>query len=191
MAKQYYILILALLLTSCARSPTQSQSRIALSDIKAIPPGEAIVLGRVNFIREGEPVDWDSSAKGWTFQVHILPDTHPLPIPYALTGDGSFYWHLRPGGYTITEFRWYKPSRELTGYLYTVTSKARGRRIFAHFIVPEATSLLYIGTLTIRFEEGRYAMRVEDEYDRTLEKVTSLGISGEVTKHLMQLGKGR
>jgi hypothetical protein len=72
-----------------------------------------------------------------------------------------------------------------------VTAKARGRRIFAHFIVPEATSPLYIGTLTIRFEEGRYAMRVEDEYDRTLEKVTSLGISGEVTKHLMELGKGR
>ncbi len=187
MAKQYYILILALLLTSCTKA--RPPSPIALGDIEAVPPGEAIVLGRVKFVREGEPVDWDSSAKGWTFQVHILPDTDPRcfycpgPIPYELTGDGSFYWHLRPGGYTITEFRWYKPSR--------VTAKARGRRIFAHFIVPEATSPLYIGTLTIRFEEGRYAMRVEDEYDRTPEKVTSLGISGEVTKHLMQLGKGR
>jgi len=181
MAKQYYILILALLLTSCTRS--LAPSPIGLSDINAIPPGEAIVLGRVKFVREGEPVDWDSSAKGWTFQVHILPDTDPRPIPYALTGDGSFYWHLGPGGYTISEFRWYAP-----GFW---TSEARGRRIFADFIVPETTSLVYIGTLTIRFEEGCYAMRIEDEHDRALEEVTSLGISGEVTKHLMQLGKGR
>ncbi len=181
MAKQYYILILALLLTSCTKA--RPPSPIALGDIEAVPPGEAIVLGRVKFVREGEPVDWDSSAKGWTFQVHILPDTHPLPIPYALTGDGSFYWHLRPGGYTITEFRWYAP-------VFT-TSETRGRRIFADFIVPETTSLVYIGTLIIRFEEGCYAMRIEDEYDRALEEVTSLGISGEVTKHLMQLGKGR
>lgn len=138
MAKQYYILILALLLTSCGRS--LAPFPIALSDIKAIPAGEAIVLGRVNFVREGEPVDWDSSAKGWTFQVHILPDTDPRPIPYALTGDGSFHWHLRPGGYTITEFLWNKPS--------FLTSETRNRRIFAHFMVPEAPSRVYIGTLT-------------------------------------------
>jgi hypothetical protein len=181
MVKQYHILILALLLTSCARAP--SQVGIASSDIEAIRPGQAIILGRVKFVREGEPVDWDSSAKGWTFQVHILSDTDPHPIPYALTGDGSFYWHLHPGGYTITEFRWYWPS--------LATAQSRNRRIFAHFIVPETTSLVYIGTLTIRFEEGRYTMRIDDEYDRALEKVTSLGISGEVTKHLMQLGKGR
>lgn len=34
-------------------------------------------------------------------------------------------------------------------------------------------------------------MRVEDEYDQMLEKIPSLGISGKVTKYLMQLEKGR
>jgi len=56
MAKQYHILILALLLTSCASPP----SPIALSDTKALHQGEVLVFGRVRVIQYGESIDWDS-----------------------------------------------------------------------------------------------------------------------------------
>ncbi len=180
MAKRYHILILALLLTSCGPS-----GRVGyLYDIKTPPGREAIVFGRVKVVEKGEPLDWGFKwSRWWYFHIHILADAGPEPIPYSysLNGDGSFYWTLPAGGYTITDFWWL--SRP-TGVMRIVR-----RVIFARFIVPEAPAPIYIGTLAIREEEGRYTIHVEDEYkqafQRLKEKVPE--VTEPVTKRLMQL----
>ena len=63
------------------------------------------------------------------------------------------------------------------------------RSILARFVVPEASAPIYIGTLTIREEAGRYTMRVEDHYDQALQRLKGRfpEISGPVTKRLMEL----
>ncbi len=105
MTKQHYILILALLLTSCA-SP-RPPSPIALSDTKALHQGEAVVFGRVRVFLHGESIDWDSFIHlDSAFRIHLLPDAGAKPISYQLTGDGSFAWHLPPGRYSLTGFHW-------------------------------------------------------------------------------------
>ncbi|MHC4278010.1 MAG: hypothetical protein ACYSTI_11920, partial [Planctomycetota bacterium] len=67
------------------------------------------------------------------------------------------------------------------------------RVIFARFIIPEAPAPIYIGTLTIREEEGRYTINVEDEYEqafqRLIERVPE--VTGPATKRLMQLKERR
>lgn len=114
------------------------------------------------------------------FGVYILPEATSLPFEYWLGGDGSFYWLLRPGEYTITSFHW-----------VGLVSHKRGR-IFAQFVIPEGQTIVYIGTLTISFDEERYS-RVEDEYPQALQALRSK--FGEVTqepdKSLMHLEKAR
>jgi len=174
MAKQYHILILALLLTSCA-----TPSPIALSDTKALPQREAIVFGRVKVIGSGVPTDW---GERWRFGIHILPNADSKPIRHFLTGDGSFYWHLPPGGYTITGFIWRLPS-------FPSVPTWVHRAIFAKFTIPEETSVVYVGTLTIICPEGRNIMRIEDEYDQALQGLKSKfpDIEGETAKRPMHL----
>ena len=110
---------------------------------------------------------------------------------YTLTGgDGSFYWHLQPGNYTIAEFDW---RRKTTGFLSSGTEEVRGR-IFATLKVPEEGSLTYVGTLTMVFEDKgyRYFMGVEDEFDQASKVFNSKfpNLKREAVKNLMQLEKG-
>lgn len=176
MAKAYLLLILTLLLTSCV-----SPSPIDLAAAKAFPEGEAIVFGRVKVIRKGKPSHWT----GRSFRIHILPDTGAKPVSYGLKGDGSFYWHLSPGGYTITGFQWWQPLRAFGPVV--------GRHIFTWFMIPEETSLVYVGTLVISFEEGRYIMRIEDEYAQALQGLKGKfpELKGQAAKRLMNLEKAR
>jgi len=182
MTKQHYILILALLLTSCARYT----GLVRLTDTEAPLGREAIVFGRVKVVEEGEPRDWNW--RGGRFIITILPEANPerAPYSYQLDGDGSFYWTLPAGGYTITDFQ----------YLYSVnifTDRHVRRVIFARFIIPEAPAPIYIGTLTIREEEGRYTIHVEDEYEPAFQRLKERvpEVTGPVTKRLMQLKERR
>ncbi len=183
MTKQYYILILALLLTSC--SPYTGLVRLTDTEV---PPGrEALVFGRVKVVVEGEPPEW-GSWRGGRFIITILPEANPerAPYSYELDGDGSFYWTLPAGGYTITDFL----------YRYSVnllTDRNVRRVIFARFIIPEAPAPIYIGTLTIREEEGRYTIHVEDEYEQAFQRLKERvpEVTGPATKRLMQLKERR
>lgn len=170
MSKRYFLFVLTLLLTSCA-------SPIALSDMKTLPQGEALIFGRMKVIEFGVRTE------GWGSRLHILPDADSEPVRHVLTGDGSFYWHLPPGGYTITDFQMRR------GFPVIISL----RPIFAQFMVPEATSLVYIGTLTINLPSGLVPMRIEDEYGQASQRLKSKfpKIQGEATKSLMHLEKAR
>ncbi len=185
MVKKYHILILALLLTSCT---SLLGHIVKLHDIETVPGQEALVFGRVKVVENGESLEnWDSSLFSVSsFKIHILPEASPEPVSYFyyLTENGSFYWPLSAGGYTITDFTW-------TVFIRIIRSDQRV--IFAQFVVPEETPLVYIGTLIIHLEEGRHTMGIEDEYDQALQVVKQRfpEISGPVTKRLMQLKERR
>ena len=183
MAKQYHILILALLLTSCV----SLGHIVRLYDIETVPGQEALVFGRVKVVENGESLNWSSSFfRTSSFSIHILPEAGPEPVSYFyyVKEDGSFYWPLSAGGYTITDFKWAE---------YRKYDESAQRVIFARFVVPEENPLIYIGTLTIHAEAGRYTMGIEDEYDQALKRLKQRfpEIRGPVTKRLMQLKERR
>ncbi len=184
MVKRYQILILSLLLTSCV----SLGHIVKLYDIETVPGQEALVFGRVKVVENGESLEeWDSSLFSVSsFAIHILPEASPEPISYFyyLGEDGSFYWPLSAGGYTITDFNW---------TVFTGVIRSDQRVIFAQFVVPEETPLVYIGTLIIHLEEGRHTMGIEDEYDQALQVVKQRfpEIRGPVTKRLMELKERR
>lgn len=182
-ARRYLSILLIIFLTSCATS-------IDLLQTKTVPQNESIVFGRIKVISKGEELNWPTYPIH-RFNISILKDGSSEGVMYTLTrGDGSFYWHLQPGNYTIAEFDW---RRKTTGFLSSGTEEVRGR-IFATLKVPEEGSLTYIGTLTMVFEDKgyRYFMRVEDEFDQATKVVGSKfpSIKGEAVKNLMQLEKG-
>jgi hypothetical protein len=170
-AKKYHILALALLFTSCA-----STSPISLSDTQGLLQGEVLVFGRVKVlvlrggVAELYVDDWDSI--GAEFRIYILPDADSKPVAYDLSGDGTFYWHLPPGGYTITGYRMF----------------GGAGRIFAQFVISEGTSLVYIGTLT-----ALYSFRIEDDYEQAIRGLKDKfpEIRGEAAKSLMHLENAR
>ena len=171
--KSWFVLFLVYLLTSCAT--------VRLADVEELSGDKPVVFGRIKVIEGGQLEDW---GVGGGFLVHIIPDAGPelIPYEYYLREGGSFYWNLPPGGYMITEFsqrRW----KAWKG----IYRERRG--ILARFVIPEATSPIYIGTLTIRSEAGRYTMVVEDEYDLALQRLKQQfpEVRGPVAKRLMRL----
>ena len=176
--KSWFVLFLVYLLTSCAV--------VRLEDVKELPGKERVVFGRIKVIEEGQPKDW---GVGGGFLVHIIPDAGPEPIPYGyyLTGNGSFYWDLPAGDYIITEFE--RPVSDWTPGFGYLGHKSVRRGILARFVIPEAMSPIYVGTLTIRSEAGRYTMVVEDEYDLALQRLKQQfpEVRGPVAKRLMRL----
>lgn len=147
---------------------------------KTIPENDAVVFGRIKVVSWGSAVEWGSLESVAPFRVYLLSDTGSTPVPYDLVGDDSFYWHLPPGVYTITGFRW--PQRGGT----------RSRRIYAQFTVSEDSQLIYIGTLTIGLDRD-YRLQIEDEYDQAISSLRAEfpHITGEVAKSLMHLEKAR
>jgi len=184
-ARKYLLIILILFLAGCAPS-------IDLLKTKTVPENESIVFGRIKVISKGKEVNW-TTFPVQTFNVSILKDGSSEGVMYLLKIDGTFYWHLRPGDYSIAEFEW---RRRSSGFLSSGIESLRGR-IFANFKanfkVAEAGSLVYIGALTMLFEEKgpRYFMRVEDEFDQVPNIFSKKfpNIKGEAVKHLMQLEK--
>jgi hypothetical protein len=158
---------------------------------KTVPQNESIVFGRVKVISKGEELNWPTFPIN-RFNVSILKDGSSEGVIYTLTGgDGSFYWHLRSGDYTIAEFDWQRKTTDFLGL--PDTEQIRGR-IFANFKVPEEGSLIYIGTLTMLFEDKgyRYFMRVEEEFEQATKVFNSKfpNLKREAVKNLMQLEKG-
>jgi len=179
--RRYVSIVLILFLTGCATS-------IDLLKTKTVPQNESIVFGRIKVISKAKEVNW-TTFPVQTFNISILKDSSSEGVMYLLKIDGTFYWHLRPGDYSIAEFEW---RRRSSGFLSSGIESLRGR-IFATFKVPEAGSLIYIGTLTMFFEDKgyRYLMRVEDEFDQVPNIFSGKfpNIKGEAVKNLMQVEK--
>jgi hypothetical protein len=177
MGRIFFILSMLLFFISCASSP------IELSSTKFVPSYETIVFGRVKVIDREKPVTWGSSPleRGFRryggFTIFIVPDTGREPLAYELSADGSFYWHLPKGRYHITGFHWSRGSF------------IRGGQIPARFEVPEGQSAVYLGTLTMVFQGGSYALRVENEYQQAQQNLKSKfpEITGDSIKNLLQL----
>jgi hypothetical protein len=186
------VLTIVLLLTSCAgTTPLLPASPIDLITAKTIPVRESVVFGRVKLIVNEKPFVWDEPQ--WdNFRLYLLPDSGSEPIVYTLARDGSFYWHLLPGRYTITSFKW----RRGANYLI--------RPIFASFSIPEQMASVYIGTLAIsltqtgppgysqatwKLPQASPLMHIEDDYEQALQGLRSniSGIKGGATKSLMRL----
>jgi hypothetical protein len=165
-----------LLLTSC--SPY-----VRLADVKELPDNKPVIFGRINVIEK------DHSKSSWGFcgrRIHIISDGVPelVPYSYCLTEEGSFYWNISPGGYMITHLSARNPIRK------SFFGQVWGERgILARFVVPEASALIYIGTLIIKQEGDRYKMLVEDHYDQDLQRLKEhfTEISSPVAKSLMEL----
>jgi hypothetical protein len=173
-AKPSFLLIIMLLLTSCSHY-------VRLADVKELPGNKPVVFGRINVIEKDQPkYVWQHCG----FLAYIILDAVPEPIPYkyCLTEDGSFYWDMPPGDYMITHLwaRWPRIRKSFLG------QQGVKRGILASFVVPEASALIYIGTLIIKQEGDRYKMHVEDHYDQDLQKQFT-EISSPVAKHLMEL----
>lgn len=181
MVKESFVLILVpvLFLVGCASSP------INLSDTKALMQNEAIVFGRVEVIDEGKVRKWGAGEVFWlgNFKIFIMQANSSDTIEYALTGDGSFYWHLLPGRYIIAGF-------EGPGY---GGFGRRSGRIYAQFTVPKERLVIYVGKLTINFARGRYNVRITDDYSEALPQLIKKfpEIRGEADRNLMQLEKPR
>lgn len=179
--RKYYILssllILVLLLTGCLATST-----IDISKNEVVPEKESVVFGRVNLILGGEPVIWRKlSIPMHSGQIFVLTIATSKAVIYNLTGDGSFYWHLPPGDYSIAAIEFAAGGGNINA------------RIFADFQVPEEKSVIYIGKLTLVFSKLRYYMNVEDDYEQEIEKFKNKfpEIKGEIVKNLMKLEKKR
>jgi hypothetical protein len=177
MRQQYFIGGILFLLTSCAASP------IHLADTKALAPQEIVVFGRVQVLSHGKPVVWSSSPifeGAGKFFLLLFPEATPsAAVDYTLMGDGAFYWHLKPGRYTLAGLEWTRGNSRTAG------------RILAKFTVAETPPLVYVGTLTVSFAGGNYTWRIEDEYTQALQTLQTKfpELRGEVARTLLQLEK--
>ncbi len=141
-------IIVAALLAGCT-------SAVDLTPADAVPPSEGVVFGRVKMVWKGETKTLTSMLGESTLSVVLLADGSSNATSVPLRDDGSFYWHLPPGGYTIAGFEGLTPdlfSRRMKG------------RIFARFGARQ-TLATYVGTLTLLFEAPPgYRMVVADDY---------------------------
>jgi hypothetical protein len=173
------LLILVLFLAGCSPLPPT----IDIPKNNVIPDRESVVFGRVNVILGGKPVvTWEKfGIPMYSGSIFVLRIGTSKAVTHVLTGDGSFYWHLPPGDYSIAAF-------EFGGSISNVNV-----RIFADFKVPEEKLITYIGKITLVFSDSRYYMNVEDDYEQEVEKFKKKfpEIKGEIVKNLMKLEKKR
>ena len=166
-----FVFTVALVLSGCASSP------IDLSKTEPFPQNQGVVFGRVRIISDGETEKLTTIFGESRFGVLLLPDQSSKAMYVPLKDDGSFFWHLPPGGYTIAGFE----------YQHSKTG-----RVFAHFDVIK-DRVAYVGTLVITFRGNRYAISVEDEYESAIKKFRESfsEITGEARKSLLEMEKRR
>ncbi len=193
--KLLVVVAILLLFTGCAQHK-RSVPLISPIDLKAkqtIPVGEAIILGRVNVVINKKSFIWDEPLRD-KFHLYLISDSDQELIAYPLLQDGTFSWHLPPGHYTITSFRW---SRGLDSLI---------RPVFASFSVSEQLESAYIGELVISFIQTGppgYSQRIwrlpqkspeihiADNYQKVFHQhqINLFGAKGYPTRRLMQIEK--
>ena len=157
------LLVLALAVAGCA-IPNQMPT-LGGENVTPVKDG-TLVFGRISVIGPNGPMIW----KGWTcsqrlaidcpkvFRVYVSSARAAPPLNDMLNGDGSFYWLLKPGDYTIAgfmleDFRGPRLAGTFTG------------RIAAKFTVPPGKSAVYLGTTEVPLGGGRTGVRVKDEFE--------------------------
>jgi hypothetical protein len=173
--------ILVLSATGCAFF--QPPPTIEVSNVASVPEGEGIVFGRVKVNDEGTLIDWGRpySTKYGSLTIVVAQEHGSKYWRYRLSEDGSFYWHLPTGSYSILAFNYYSREREL----FTI------RPIVARFSIFESKKLAYIGTLAITFIENGHSIRIEDEYEEALDALPFPVMKPAIPKHFMSLEKMR
>lgn len=155
--------LLALVLTGCIT--TQRLATLGGEASAQIKDGR-VVFGKISVIKPGGPVTW----KGFscadtitfdcpdTFRVYVFPKNSDEASQQLLSGDGSFYWILKPGEYTMVGYKfedWYKGYRP----------RHYSGRIMGKFVVSGDKPSTYLGTIGIFLGGERYGVTVKDEFD--------------------------
>lgn len=164
------VLLTLLLFWGCAVPPT-------IKDVEELSEDTSMVFGSIEVYDDGEKQEWGTRFFGHDhFYLTILPPDSSEAISYKLAKDGTFFWSLPPGEYT------------LLGYVWDTDIGQRSGRIGTDFNVPEPGADAYIGTIVFR---GNMVFLVPDFEDR-FEEVAALyrarfpGRQGAAVKQLVE-----
>lgn len=152
------------------------QSRIDISLTKAIPMDEAVVFGQVKVIKDGKILSWKPEPKVisigvyrfWPdfFTVFIKEETTKKEFVCRLVGDGSFYWRLPAGTYSMTGYHYNIGSTNVESHFLP--------KLTPRFVISKGDPADYIGTLSIEVHPiGNDVMRIDDEYDQAIRDLKS------------------
>lgn len=154
---------LVLLLAGCQAARTVP----TLGDEQAAQVADgSVVFGKISVIGRDGPVQW----KGITcqevftfdcpdvFHVYVYAERDGEPFGHMLSGDGSFYWVLAPGAYTIGGF-------ELEDWDEAALKSSLSGRIAGRFVVPPQVPSVYLGTTNVYLSGSRYIVEVVDEFE--------------------------
>jgi len=176
-----------LVLSASGYAFSQPTPTIEVSNVASVPEGEGIVFGRVKVNDKGTLIDWgglNSYSEYGSLTVVVAQEHGSEHWRHHLSEDGSFYWHLPPGSYSILAFSYWSPERKLL----TI------RPIVARFSIFESKKLTYIGTLAITSFTGEvHSIRIEDEYEEALGALPYKFsvVKPTISKHIMSLEKMR
>ena len=91
-------IFLAMALSACA--PVQIRNAEGSGKTSAT---EKTVFGRVVVIHKGKEQEW-GSILGPEFAIYIVSERTGEVQVHRIKGDGTFYWTLAPGDYTVAAF---------------------------------------------------------------------------------------
>jgi hypothetical protein len=134
------------LLVGC--STTRESASVRLAPGLTPPAGESVVFGRFDVRVGGRQETWKPGVLSHGLVVDVVHHTTKRIFSYQLEGDGTFYWHLPPGEYTIGKATW-----DQFSYAFIQVS----------FRVPPGQNAVYIGTLRLDYEGFLVRCGVSDE----------------------------
>jgi hypothetical protein len=159
----FAILTIAASLAACQAPP-------AIERVEAPVEGKNIVFGRVDVQSSNRPSEWSGSCADKIylvcpddFEVWVVRSGSRELTSHRLAGDGSFYWTLAPGAYSLLGWEWqtFKAGTFFEGS----KSRTRSGRIGGQFTVPADKNTVYLGTIEIQLSDSRYRSRVLDDHD--------------------------
>lgn len=180
---------LVLFLTA-AIAMTGCESTGAIKTPDEVESASHISYGRVHVLTSEKPESWidDCGVMKYmicpdAFRVIVIPADGGEPVTHRLKDDGTFFWALPPGNYTIAEYEW------------EVWGRDRGVRhgtVDGQFTIPANPGATYLGTLTLDLYDGSYNLWVEDDYDEATQRLKAkLGQSFKsAQRSLITIDKG-
>jgi hypothetical protein len=149
-----------------------------------------MVFGRVKVMKDGKILSWKPEPKMtyiviyrfWPdfFTLFIKEETTGKEFIYRLVGDGSFYWGLPAGSYSITGYHYMIGSSDVESHFLP--------GLIPGFVISRGDSVDYIGTLSMEVHPlGNDIMRIEDDYSRAVSDLMSKwpGVISKPKKELM------
>ena len=161
--RKWLIVFVALTLAGC--QTTSTLPTLGGESSAKIKDGR-VVFGKISVIGRNGPITWKGFSCRETltfdcpdvFRVYVFPGNVGEPFNHMLNDDGSFYWVLKPGTYTIGGFKFEDWSAGHKASYIT-------GRIAGKFVVPPDKPSVYLGTTNVFLGGGRYGAEVKDEFD--------------------------